>query len=408
MSYTFYVFLYCLVLFFFMLFKGGKRKYEVYLLLVLPVLIYVHSFLDPNTIADLPTYRESFADVRLTNVFNPVDLQIYRSFHKEEFGFILLLKLVGLFTDDFNVFLCLFSGLLLGVYSYVILKLSPNVCLSILFLMVIVFDQSIFVLRQHLSVAFILLTIPSIIERKIWKFTAILTIAILFHKSSLIWGIMYFMYGIKKPWKMFVTLGLVAIGLGLIFSFLSFFDEQLSLGYSSYIDGKKTGKSNLVSFFIGLGLFLSYFFICRKKVFENGLMKVCLLSLYVYVVLSLVGINIGLLSRFTLVFQTSLFFVIPIVCKVLKNKWLKVGYVSSCLICFAYINYFGSFSEYLANTKLFVFGTEQMLYYLVFTGITLYSVIFLYERHLKADKKKRLIRKKELSTTPSRKNKMYV
>lgn len=408
MSYTFYVFLYCLVLFFFMLFKGGKRKYEVYLLLVLPVLIYVHSFLDPNTIADLPTYRESFADVRLTNVFNPVDLQIYRSFHKEEFGFILLLKLVGLFTDDFNVFLCLFSGLLLGVYSYVILKLSPNVCLSILFLMVIVFDQSIFVLRQHLSVAFILLTIPSIIERKIWKFTAILTIAILFHKSSLIWGIMYFMYGIKKPWKMFVTLGLVAIGLGLIFSFLSFFDEQLSLGYSSYIDGKKTGKSNLVSFFIGLGLFLSYFFICRKKVFENGLMKVCLLSLYVYVVLSLVGINIGLLSRFTLVFQTSLFFVIPIVCKVLKNKWLKVGYVSSCLICFAYINYFGSFSEYLANTKLFVFGTEQMLFYLVFTGITLYSVIFLYERHLKADKKKRLIRKKELSTTPSSKNKMYV
>ncbi|GEM_PF-1721925 len=408
MSYTFYVFLYCLVLFFFMLFKGGKRKYEVYLLLVLPVLIYVHSFLDPNTIADLPTYRESFADVRLTNVFNPVDLQIYRSFHKEEFGFILLLKLVGLFTDDFNVFLCLFSGLLLGVYSYVILKLSPNVCLSILFLMVIVFDQSIFVLRQHLSVAFILLTIPSIIERKIWKFTAILTIAILFHKSSLIWGIMYFMYGIKKPWKMFVTLGLVAIGLGLIFSFLSFFDEQLSLGYSSYIDGKKTGKSNLVSFFIGLGLFLSYFFICRKKVFENGLMKVCLLSLYVYVVLSLVGINIGLLSRFTLVFQTSLFFVIPIVCKVLKNKWLKVGYVSSCLICFAYINYFGSFSEYLANTKLFVFGTEQMLFYLVFTGITLYSVIYLYERHLKADKKKRLIRKKELSTTPSRKNKMYV
>ena len=391
-----------------MLFKGGKRKYEVYLLLVLPVLIYVHSFLDPNTIADLPTYRESFADVRLTNVFNPVDLQIYRSFHKEEFGFILLLKLVGLFTDDFNVFLCLFSGLLLGVYSYVILKLSPNVCLSILFLMVIVFDQSIFVLRQHLSVAFILLTIPSIIERKIWKFTAILTIAILFHKSSLIWGIMYFMYGIKKPWKMFVTLGLVAIGLGLIFSFLSFFDEQLSLGYSSYIDGKKTGKSNLVSFFIGLGLFLSYFFICRKKVFENGLMKVCLLSLYVYVVLSLVGINIGLLSRFTLVFQTSLFFVIPIVCKVLKNKWLKVGYVSSCLICFAYINYFGSFSEYLANTKLFVFGTEQMLFYLVFTGITLYSVIFLYERHLKADKKKRLIRKKELSTTPSSKNKMYV
>lgn len=73
---------------------------------------------------------------------------------------------------------------------------------------------------------------------------AILTIAILFHKSSLIWGIMYFMYGIKKPWKMFVTLGLVAIGLGLIFSFLSFFDEQLSLGYSSYIDGKR--QENLI------------------------------------------------------------------------------------------------------------------------------------------------------------------
>ena len=69
MSYTFYVFLYCFVLFLLMLFKGGKSKYEVYLLLVLPILIYVHSFLDPNTIVDLPIYRESFADVRLTNVF---------------------------------------------------------------------------------------------------------------------------------------------------------------------------------------------------------------------------------------------------------------------------------------------------------------------------------------------------
>lgn len=122
----------------------------------------------------------------------------------------------------------------------------------------------------------------------------------------------------EKPWKIFLTLGFVAIGLGLIFSLLSFLDEQLSLGYSSYIEGEKTGTSNLVSFFIGLGLFLSYFFICRKKVFKNGLMKVCLLSLYVYAVLSLVGINISLLSRFTLVFQTSIFFVVPIVCKVLK------------------------------------------------------------------------------------------
>lgn len=69
----------------------------------------------------------------------------------------------------------------------------------------------------------------------------------------------------EKPWKIFITLGIVAIGLGLIFSLLSFLDEQLSLGYSSYIEGEKTGKSNLVSFFIGLGLFLSYFFICRKK-----------------------------------------------------------------------------------------------------------------------------------------------
>lgn len=117
-------------------------------------------------------------------------------------------------------------------------------------------------------------------------------------------------------------------------------------------------------------------------------MKVCLLSLYVYVVLSLVGINLSLLSRFTLVFQTSIFFVIPIVCKTLKNKWLKFGYVSSCLICFVYINYFGSFSEYLVNSKLFVFGTEQMLYYFVFTGITLYSVMHFYERQLKVDKKK--------------------
>lgn len=321
MPFTFYVFLYCLFLF--LLIRNSRNKEYAYLVLTLPVLVFVHSFVDTNTIADLPIYKEAFHDISSLNIFNRNDIEYFNSYNKFEYGFIVLLKIGTFLTDDFNVFLCICSCLLLGMYFTAFLKNSQNVCISILVLLVVFFNQSLFVLRQHLSIAVVMLSIPAVIERRLFKFMAFMAIAVLLHKSSLIWGIIYFFYGVEKKWKLMLALGLVTVFISIVFSKLSVLNEILSLGYASYIDGSKSGHSNLVSFFLSLSMFVAYVWIIRGKMWSKGIFKLCTLALYIDVVMSVIGINIAILSRFTLVFETSLLFIIPMAYEAIKDRIAK-------------------------------------------------------------------------------------
>lgn len=362
MLFTFYSFGYCLFLF--LLIGNNRNKRYLYLLMSLPILVFVHSFIDTNTISDLPVYKEAFQDVSSLNVFNLNDISIFNFYYKFEYGFIILLKIVGILTSDFNVFLCICSCLLLGMYSMISLRYSPNVCISILVLLVVFFNQSIFVLRQHLSIAVILLSIPAVIERKLLKFVVIMAIAFLLHKSSLIWGIIYIYYGVEKKWKLILSLGVVTIVLSLIFSNLSFLNNQLSLGYASYIDGDKTGRSNLVSFFVSLSMLIPYVAVVKEKIWTDGIYKLCTLSLFILVVMSFIGINIGILSRFSLVFETSLLFIIPIVYETLDNLVVRLSYLVFSVGVYAYITYFGSFSKNMLKVQLEIPDMVQLLWYI--------------------------------------------
>lgn len=372
MSFTFWTFLYTLAVFFLTYSLDIQRKKQFLLVLVLPVLIYIHSFVDINTVVDLPNYNKSFHDVASVNVFNPIDINRFAKLHKEEYGFICMLKIIRLITDDFHVFLCLNSCILLGLYTYTILKYSDNIYISVLLLLLVVFDQSLFVLRQHLSISILCLSIPYIMNRRIVPFLVILLIAFLFHKSSLIWLSVYFIYGAKKPWKILCVLGGVTIGLSLIFSHLSYLNEVFSLGYSSYIDGTKSGTSNLVAFFLSLFFLLSYSYVCRDKLLEDPFLKFCFISLFIWAMMSILGTNVLMLSRFTLVFQTSLFFVVPIVFHTFKILDLRLLYLGISLSCFVYSNYFGSFSVYLKKTELFIVSPMQMLYFGLLASFTIY------------------------------------
>lgn len=380
MSFTFWAFLYILLVFFLTYSLDVERKKQFYLLLVLPVLIYIHSFVDVKTVVDLPNYSKSFQDVANINVFNPADIKHFLKFHKEEYGFICLLKVVRLITGDFHVFLCINSCLLLGLYSYLIIKYSYNIYISVLLLLLLAFDQSVFVLRQHLSIPILWLTIPYIKNRKIMPFLLMLSIAFLFHKSSLIWLAVYFMYGAKKPWIVLCSLGGCAIVLSLVFSNLTYFNELFSLGYSSYINGNKAGTSNLVGFFLGLFFLLSYSYVCQTELFADPQKKFCFIALFIGVTMSFVGTNIEILSRFTLVFRTSLLFVIPIVFYSIKNVDLKIVYLLSSLACYVYTNYFGTFSVYLQKTELFLVNPLQMFLFFMLASFTIY-ILFHYTKH---------------------------
>lgn len=367
MPFTFYIFLYCLFLF--ILGGDSKEKKFLYLVLTLPVLIFIHSFINPLTITDLPAYKEGFRDVSSFNIFNIKDIEIFQSFYKFEYGFIFLLKVVSLLTNDFVIFLCLSSCLYLGINSALFLRYSSNICVSILVLLVVFFDQSTFVLRQYLSIAVVMLSIPAVIDRKLVRFLIIMVVAFLLHKSSLIWAFIYFFYGVKKEWKIVLSLGLGTIALSVMCNNLSFLNNQFSLGYSSYIDGARSDHANYVQFFVSLSMFVVYIAVLKRKIWNEGINKLCTLSIFVLVVMSLIGTNIGILSRFVLVFETSLLFIIPKVYVSIKNRVMRTLYLFFSLGLYAYITYFGSFSKYMEKAHLLIPSLVQIFCYMVLTII---------------------------------------
>ena len=123
------------------------------------VLLYLHSCINPNTMEDLPRYCDSFrqwANMALEDI-----LVTYR---KTEYAFLILNWFVSLFTDNFGMFLLVESFIMMLCYYIWCFKYSPYIMLSLLLMLLLTFNQSIFVLRQHLAIAITLLSYPYILN----------------------------------------------------------------------------------------------------------------------------------------------------------------------------------------------------------------------------------------------------
>ena len=104
-----------------------------------------------------------------------------------EIGFIVLTKLIGLFTNNIQVYIGLIAVFCLFSWAFFIYRYSPNVCLSTFFFvnMCLLYLNMNF-LRQAVAIAITLFAWPFIKNRKFWPFLGIVVLAALFHTTALI------------------------------------------------------------------------------------------------------------------------------------------------------------------------------------------------------------------------------
>lgn len=320
--------------------RSRTGKINAFIVLSFISLFVIHTFVDPMSVKDLPAYKEAFQEC-----INLPFLKIKDGFWSStmEIGFLWYIKVLSYVSDNFFIVLIVSSLILLCCYYRTILRYSPYTYVSVLLLLVTVFDQSIFVLRQHLAMAFLTLSWDSIINKNYRKFAIFIVIAFLFHRTSLVYAPLIFLYNIDNNRKYVITLLLSCV----FFSFfyygtLQFFTSYMGRDYSGYLFNLKYEGANYVDFFLMSGFLISMLIFMKSAVFEKGINRLLLTIIAIATIASFFGVGNSSTGRLFYYYTAIPFILVPNVMKYINNQLIRVAYATCCIGLYVYVSYFGS------------------------------------------------------------------
>lgn len=206
------------------------------------------------------------------------------------------------------------------------------------------------VTRMWMAVSILTLSTKYIISRSFFKFFAIVLLAMLFHKSAIVFVLLYYVYGKKINVK---TISLLLVACVIITFFFNSFITTLtsSLGvYENYLtDNRLNTSENLavkLAFMVNIVVFV---FCCFVKAWamKNGKNEISILSFYALVIvvgLGIIGLSFNMTGRVSYYFSIYLILLIPNAFNNIDNKKirfiLRLVYVFFLLLEFSTILYY--------------------------------------------------------------------
>ena len=170
-----------------------------------------------------------------------------------EYGYVFWGWLVSRYNISFQGYLIINSLIYSIVISWFVVRYSKNPFLSLVLLLGFgIFEYNFCILRQSLSVCFLLLSIPKIKKNKFKSFLLFVFLAFMFHRSSILFFPIYFLY--KKR----IDFTSVALSLVTVLFLIPFSSSIYSFSYNVILSkiGKGLYTSNSFSFNVILLLFL--------------------------------------------------------------------------------------------------------------------------------------------------------
>lgn len=206
-----------------------------------------------------------------------------------------------------------------------------------------VFAQSLSALRQIIAIAFMLIAVDLLLDKKIWKSLIFVIIASLFHKSALITLVIYPAFFVKLKHYHFVILFICAMIVSLLLPYIA--KLLASMGINNYITHYlikapvHIQKSSIVRILYAFGLLLIfgvyYYIFSHPRNSGRERYEKFYITLYFLVpVVHFSGCVINaqaLMNRLSMYFFVFLIIIIPNTLKYLNAK-LKTPYVFSTII----------------------------------------------------------------------------
>lgn len=322
-----------------------RQKDTLFVGVAFVVMWYIHSMVDPSSLPDLPIYKEVFESIGVTEWKH---IPNHWAHINMELGYLYFNKLIYLVITSFTVFLWIFSFLMLSFYVYTIKNYSPYIVLSVLLLLLIPYNQSLFVIRQHMAVAIYFSTIPLILNRKLIPFLFVAVVAFFIHRSSIVFVPIYFLLafdGKRLVYALFTSIIVIYLLWQMVLSF-----SVLSFDYEWFAE-KSERSTNLTTLIQSVLLYIFYIYTLRKEIFVNKINKLmfCILSLSVFTNFMSLGFNMG---RITIYFNVFNILAIPITLTYIKTKFIRNVIGASIILLFFIQMMYGGNHQYVESMQL--------------------------------------------------------
>jgi len=326
------------VLAFFLQDKKGSYYRTYYLMICFAIMLLLHTFFNPEY-SDNYYYKLGFSEYKSMSFANVV---MHNSPSlKAETGYRILCKLVSYLTSNWVVCMFVISAIMLSGYYYSTKKYSKICWLSVLLIMTGPFVQSLFVLRQHLAVGVLLLSIPFILKRDIISYLLLCVLAISFHQTAAIFVPTYFIYNLRRTKVIYTLFILGFIVLYYYFSFFLTVSASLAMDTATYGDyyleiDKNAGSNNKMALLMSSILVLRII-IMRKRFFKEGLNKLMSIIVISATIISIVGIGFIATNRLNMYYTAMSFLFIPNTFINIQRK--KIRYLM-CIFYFLFTLFF--------------------------------------------------------------------
>lgn len=278
-----------------------------------------------------------------------------------EWGFARINEFVKIFFDNYTVLLFVLGGILFIFQSKAILSLSPYPVTSLLLLWCTTFGN-IFFVRQSIATAILFFAVQYIEEKKLLKFLTMIAIATLFHRTSILFLLAWWVYPLKiRPSLMmifiFISLLLSAIISKLMGNLGAIAGGVVQQKMEAYLDSSNDtfgteaslvqiivkGFANKI-FIFGISLFYMLR-LERKGIVFREYLNLYLVGIVIY--FSTISISIAFV-RFSYVYDMMLILLVPIILKNIDLRYARFA-LFFVFLCYAgfrlYISLVGGYYD---------------------------------------------------------------
>lgn len=333
-------------------YKHPHKPYniKVYVLISCILFVFIRTFIDIKSVPDLEFYSFGYRQIADIAFFEVPSAAIY-DVKIPEIGFRYLMKVCSIICTSFTFFLFIYGLLWTLGYVKVIKRYSAYVILSVLFVTIESFNQSLFVIRQHLAMLIVFFSYQYIIEKKLYKYLLMMLLAYSLHQTAVIAVPLYFLYQIKGRKKLLLSMLAVGSVAFVMFSLImSKFGGEMLVGYSSYIDSDvQTNATGAI--LVGFEL-LAYVFILKRNVFNAGINRVLFVSLSMGFILSFCGIGFNPTSRLVMYYTSISFLAVPKIAEYTDNRIYRCLIVFLFMMLYGYMTFYGNGYESFKEFRL--------------------------------------------------------
>ena len=331
-------------------FISTEKRVNYFVCISFIILLFPRTFVDIQSVPDLEFYRLGFKQLQSIDFLKVPTSKIY-DVKMEEIGFRYLMKISSIVSSSFTFFLFVFGTLWLCGYIRVIKAYSPYIILSIILLTLGAYNQSIFVIRQHLAMVVVFLSYKYVIDKKLIKYLFAIFVAFSLHQTAFIALPLYFLYHIHGKKKALLTLVLISVFLYFSFSYLlKNMGGEMLYGYSSYIESDvQTNATGAILHAIELALFV---IMLKKHIFDDGINKLLFISLVLGLIVSTCGIGFNPTGRLAMYYTSISYLTVPIILKYTNNRYIRSIIAVTFVSLFFYMSFFGSGYDSLKNLKI--------------------------------------------------------